>query len=75
MSDLVKVTLQEYMSKDVCRADFYCHMAGNRRDTDELVSEVKEVIAKHHLSASQTKGFLEYMKFIVDGSSYLPHKE
>lgn len=72
---MVQNALKEYMSKDVCRADFYCHMAGNRRDTDELISEVKEVIAKHHLSASQTKGFLEYMKFIVDGSSYLLQKK
>lgn len=72
---MVQNALKEYMSKDVCRADFYCHMAGNRRDTDELVSEVKEVIAKHHLSASQSKGFLEYMKFIIDGSSYLPREK
>lgn len=72
---MVEKALSNYMFQDVCRADFYTHMKGNRQDIDELIREVKEIIAKHNLSTSQSKGFLEYMKFIIDGSSYLPRKK
>ena len=72
MKDLIENSIRLQICKDVDGTIFYSHMAGNRRDTDELVKEIKEVLKKHNLSASETKGFLEYMKIIVDVNSYLP---
>lgn len=40
-----------------------------------LEKAVKELIAENALTATQAKGFLEYMKIIVDGCSCLPKRK
>lgn len=40
-----------------------------------LEKAVKELIAENDLTATQAKGFLEYMKIIVDGCSCLPKQK
>ena len=40
-----------------------------------LEKAVKELIAENALTATQAKGFLEYMKIIVDGCSRLPKQK
>ena len=40
-----------------------------------LEKAVKELIAENDLTATQAKGFLEYMKIIVDGCSRLPKQK
>ena len=40
-----------------------------------LEKAVKELIAENALTATQAKGFLEYMKIIVDGCSCLQKRK
>ena len=40
-----------------------------------LEEAVKELITENELTATQAKGFLEYMKIIVDGCSCLPKEK
>ena len=75
MSELIEKALREQMCKDVDGATYYTIKHRNRQELANLEKEVKELIAEHNLSASEAKGFLEYMKFIVDANSYLPKKK
>lgn len=34
-----------------------------------------QLISEYNLSATAAKGFLEYMKLVIDGCSYIPKKE
>lgn len=72
MDELLEKALREQMCKDVDGATYYTIKHRNRQDLANLEKEVKELIAEHALSVSEAKGFLEYMKFIVDANSYLP---
>ena len=75
MSELIEKALREQMCKDVDGATYYTIKHRNRQELANLEKEVKELIAEHNLSASEARGFLEYMKFIVDANSYLPKKK
>ena len=49
--------------------------AGTEQDVDSwmsLVEKVKNEIAECGLSATEAKGFLEYMKIVIDAQSHLP---
>ncbi len=62
------------MHSDMNGASFYSHMERNRQATKELVSDVKELIIAHGLSASEAKGFCDYMKIVIELTSQL-HQE
>lgn len=72
VDELLEKALREQMCKDVDGATYYTLKHRNRQELANLEKEVKGLIAKHDLSASEARGFLEYMKFIVDVNSYLP---
>lgn len=72
MNELIEKALREQLCKDVDAAAYYTIKRRNRQELANLENEVKELIAAHNLSVSEAKGFLEYMKFILDANSYLP---
>lgn len=45
-------------------------MDKKEQDICDLTSSVKEAIEKSDLSVSEAKGFLEYMKIVIDCCSY-----
>lgn len=47
----------------------------NGQKTAKLETEVKRLISEKNLTATVAKGFLEYMKLVIDGCSYLPQEE
>ena len=73
MNELIEKAIREQLCKDVDGTNFYVNRLRNGQDTSNLIKEVKEIIRKHDLSTSEAKGFLEYMKIIIDSSSYIPH--
>lgn len=74
MSDYTNKIINERLS-DYEGQMFLIHNHSNRQDINDLTREVTDIIAKHELSATVTKGFLEYMKLVIDDSSYLPQKK
>lgn len=53
--------------------EMYLHLRQrNGQKMFELEKSVREIISNNNLTVTQAKGFLEYMKFVIDGCSYLP---
>lgn len=51
---------------------FLLYRHRNGQKASDLVEKVKNEIAECGLSASEAKGFLEYMKIVIDAQSHLP---
>lgn len=51
---------------------FLLYHRRNGQKARNLVEKVKNEIADCGLSASEAKGFLEYMKIVIDAQSHLP---
>lgn len=51
---------------------FLLYHRRNGQKASDLVEKVKNEIANCGLSASEAKGFLEYMKIVIDAQSHLP---
>lgn len=66
---------EKKMLQDVDGTEFYIHRYRNGQKTDELAHGVKNLIAEHNLSVSEAKGFLEYMKMVIDSVAYLPQEK
>ena len=47
----------------------------NGQKMNPLEIAVRELIAENNLTATQAKGFLEFMKLIIDECSYLPKQK
>lgn len=73
--DLIEKAIREEMAKDVDGTRFFVRWNRGGQDTTDLIKEVKESISKCGLSASEAKGFLEYMKLVIDSAAYLPQKK
>lgn len=54
---------------------FLIYKNSHGTDISELTDKVKQLISEYNLSATAAKGFLEYMKLVIDGCSYIPKKE
>ena len=54
---------------DLDGTSFLIRLYSNGKVMNELVDEVASAISKHDLSASEAKGFLEYMKLVIDSRS------
>lgn len=65
--DYVAERLSDYDSKIY---QLYRHKNGQK--ASDLVEKVKNEIAECGLSATEAKGFLEYMKIVIDAQSHLP---
>lgn len=51
---------------------FLLYHRRNGQKASDLVEKVKNEIAECGLSATEAKGFLEYMKIVIDAQSHLP---
>ncbi len=67
---IISERLSDYDSKM-----FLMHRNRNGADSSALIDEVRAVIAKHNLSVTVARGFLEYMKVVIDNCSYLPKEK
>lgn len=75
MDDFIKDALKNEMLKTTDGTIFFATLCQNRRAIDCLANSAKELIAQYGLSASEAKGFLDYMKIVIDASSYLSPKK
>lgn len=75
MDDFIKDALKNEMLKTTDGTIFFATLCQNRRAIDCLANSTKELIAQYGLSASEAKGFLDYMKIVIDTSSYLSPKK
>jgi hypothetical protein len=75
MDDFIENALKNEMLKTTDGTIFFATFCQNRRAIDCLANSIKELIAQYGLSASETKGFLDYMKIVIDASSYLSPKK
>ncbi len=73
--DLLEKTIKEEMTKNFDGASFYIKWIWGEQEIRDLIKEVKESISKCGLSSSEAKGFLEYMKMVVDSESYIPREK
>lgn len=71
MADFIKTAIQDEMTKTIEGSCFYVRLYRNGQDIGELIADTKALIAQHNLSVLEAKGFLDYMKIILDSSSYL----
>lgn len=67
-------TVKTEMFKTVDGARFWKIISGNEKGTRKLTSELREIISESDLTVSEIKGLLEYMKFVIDSTSY-PQKK
>ena len=65
--DYVSERLSDYDSKI-----YQLYRRKNGQKASDLVEKVKNEIAEYGLSATEAKGFLEYMKIVIDAQSHLP---
>lgn len=75
MPDIMEDAIKKYMGKNIDRIAFYRLFNRRGQSTNHLIGEVKKAIEDHGLSTSEAKGFLDYMKLVIDSSSYLRRKE
>lgn len=75
MDDFIKDALKNEMLKTTDGTIFFATLCQNRRAIDCLANSTKELIAQYGLSASEAKGFLDYMKIVIDASAYLSPKK
>ncbi len=74
MNDFIENALKNELTKTMNGTAFYVRQCRDGQVIADLTSSIKELIAKYNLSASEAKGFLDYMKIVIDYSSYLPQK-
>ena len=71
-------TLNKKIAEEMDGVDefsFLLYQARNGQASKEMVGLVKDIISENGLSASEAKGFMEYMKMIIDLDSYIPKKK
>lgn len=70
MSDFIENAVRDELTTTVDGSAFYEKLRKNGQAICDLTSSVKEAIEKSDLSVSEAKGFLEYMKIVIDCCSY-----
>lgn len=75
MNDFIENALKDEMLKTTDGTIFFTKLCQNRRTIDCLTNSTKELISQYGLSASEAKGFFDYMKIVIDASSYLSPKK
>lgn len=71
MAEVTRKAIQNEMTKTIEGSCFYERLHCNGQDISKLIADTKALIAQHNLSVLEAKGFLDYMKIILDNSSYL----
>lgn len=70
--------LEEYLSQKLSSREGQRYLEFRRRNgqkADDLYKKVRDEIAECHLSVTEAKGFLDFMKLVVEESSYIPIKK
>lgn len=75
MNDFIENALKDEMLKTTDGTIFFTKLCQNRQAIGCLADSTKELIARYGLSASEAKGFFDYMKIVIDASSYLSPKK
>ena len=72
------MNVEKYLSENLSSHEGQKYLEFRRRNgqkADELYKKVKAEIAECHLSVTEAKGFLEFMKLVIEELSYIPAKE
>lgn len=72
------MNVEKYLSENLSSREGQKYLEFRRRNgqkADELYKKVKDEIAECHLSVTEAKGFLEFMKLVIEELSYIPVKE
>lgn len=75
MADFIKTAIQNEMTKTIEGSCFYVRFHRNGQDTGELIADTKALIAQHNLSVLEAKGFLDYMKLVIEDCSCIPQEK
>nr|DAG73465.1 MAG TPA: arginine decarboxylase [Caudoviricetes sp.]DAM59187.1 MAG TPA: arginine decarboxylase [Caudoviricetes sp.] len=70
--------LEEYSSQKLSSREGQRYLEFRRKNgqkADDLYKKVRDEIAECHLSVTEAKGFLDFMKLVVEESSYIPIKK
>lgn len=70
--------VEEYLSQKLSSREGQRYLEFRRRNgqkADDLYQKVKDEIAECHLSVTEAKGFLDFMKLVVEEASYIPIKK
>lgn len=70
--------LEEYLSQKLSSREGQRYLKFRRKNgqkADDLYKKVRDEIAECHLSVTEAKGFLDFMKLVVEESSYIPIKK
>lgn len=70
--------LEEYLSQKLSSREGQRYLEFRRKNgqkADDLYKKVRDEIAGCHLSVTEAKGFLDFMKLVVEESSYIPIKK
>lgn len=71
MLGITRKAIQNEMTKTIEGSCFYAKFHCDGQDIGKLIADTKALIAQHNLSVLEAKGFLDYMKIVLDSSSYL----
>lgn len=75
MAEITREAIKNEMTKTIEGSCFYERLHRNGRDMSNLISDTKSLIAQHNLSVSEAKGFLDYMKLVIEGCSCIPQEK
>lgn len=75
MAEITREAIRNEMTKTAERICFYERLHRNGQDISELIADTKALIAQHNLSVLEAKGFLDYMKLVIEGCSCIPQKK
>lgn len=70
-----KMIFEEEVSKTYEGKMYLTFRQRNSQKARELEQTVKELISENNLTVTYAKGFLEYMRIIVDGCSHIPKQK
>lgn len=75
MAEITREAIRNEMAKTVEGIFFYERLHHNGQDISELIADTKALITQHNLSVLEAKGFLDYMKLFIEGSSCIPQEK
>lgn len=72
------MNVEEYLTQNLSSYEGQKYLEFRRRNgqkADDLAFKVRNEIAESHLSVTEAKGFLEFMKLAIEGASYITPKK
>lgn len=75
MAEVTREAIRNEMTKTAEGICFYERLHCNGQDTSELIADTKALIAQHNLSVLEAKGFLDYMKLVIESCSCIPQEK